>query len=261
MTNMESPQADFLAEIQRIVASAQEMGLVIRAMGAAALKLHCPRYAHLYNALERKLSDLDFVAYSKDLEKIEELFKKLNYRPRRLGYAISVGAYGERSIFDDALNQRIVDVFYDRLKMSHTIEFKDRLELDYPTISLADIFLQKTQIVNLNEKDMKDVIVLLREHNVGEIEKETVNLRRIVELLRDDWGFYHTVTTNLKRTKDCLEQFKPLSEQDREDVANKIVRLLDVIEKSPKSFRWRVRARVGTSKKWYDDVEETVRTY
>lgn len=117
------------------------------------------------------------------------------------------------------------------------------------------------QIVNLNEKDMKDTIVLLREHEVGETEKETVNVGYIVELLRDDWGFYYTVTTNLKRTKDCLRQFKPLSDQDREDVANKISRLLDAIEKSPKSFKWRMRARIGTSKKWYEDVEETVRTY
>jgi len=255
------PKADFVDEIKRIVASARETGLVIRAMGAAALKLHCPKYAYLYDALERKLSDLDFVAYSKDLKKVEELFERLNYKSRKLGYAISVGAYGERAMFEDAVNNRIVDVFYDRLNMCHMIEYKGRLELDYPTVPLADILLQKMQIVNLNEKDMKDTIVLLREHEVGETEKETVNVGYIVELLRDDWGFYYTVTTNLKRTKHCLRQFKPLSDQDREDVANKISRLLDAIEKSPKSFKWRMRARIGTSKKWYDDVEETVRTY
>jgi len=254
-------QEGFLEEIKRIVASGQEDGLLIRGMGAAALKLHCSKYAYLYDALERRLSDLDFVAYSKDLEKVEELFKRLNYKPRKLGYAISVGAYGERSIFDDAVNMRVVDVFYDRLKMSHTIEFKGRLELDYPTIPLADILLQKMQIHNLNEKDMKDTIVLFREHDVGETEKETVNAKRITGILRDDWGFYYTVTTNLNRTKACLPQFSQLSEHDREDVGNKIDRLLDAIEKSPKSFKWKMRARVGPSKKWYDDVEETVRTY
>jgi hypothetical protein len=255
------PRADFVDEIKRIVASAHETGLVIRAMGAAAVKLHCPEYAYLYNALERKLSDLDFVAYSKDLEKVEELFERLDYKTRKLGYAISVGAYGERSIFEDAINNRIADVFYDRLKMSHTIEYKGRLELDYPTVPLADILLQKMQIVNLNEKDLKDTIVLLREHEVGETEKETVNAGHIVELLRDDWGFYYTVTTNLKRTEECLGQFNQLSDQDRKDVADKIVRLLDAIEKSPKTLRWKMRAKIGTSKKWYDDVEETIRTY
>jgi len=246
-------------EARRVVARAEEVGIILRVMGATAVRLHCEKFADLYRALGRELSDLDFVGYSRDAKKVKELFERLNYTQRRLGYAIAVSAHGERYIFDDEKNNRVVDVFFDRLKMCHTVEFKDRLELDKPTITLADILLEKMQIVKLNEKDIKDTVVLLREHEIGDTEKETVNMRCIVGLLRDDWGFYHTVTTNLKTIEESLEKFDVLTKEDCDDVASKVRRLLDAIESETKSLKWKMRARVGTSKKWYEEVEETVR--
>ena len=38
--------------------------------------------------------------------------------------------------------------------MCHDIPFKDRLEIDYPTIPLAELLLEKMQIVQINEKDL-----------------------------------------------------------------------------------------------------------
>jgi hypothetical protein len=52
--------------------------------------------------------------------------------------------------------------------MNHIIEFKDRLEKDYPTIPLEELMLEKLQIVKINEKDIKDLIVLILEHEIGE---------------------------------------------------------------------------------------------
>ena len=34
---------------------------------------------------------------------------------------------------------------------------------------------------------------------------------------------------------------------------------LAIIEKEPKSVGWKLRARVGTKKQWYNDVEEVER--
>ncbi len=259
MDPVEGPVPDFLEEAKRIIAQADQIGVIVRLMGATAIKLHCPNFRHLYDTFDRKLTDLDFVAYSKDFKKVEDLFKRSSYVPRKLGYAIAVAAHGERAIFDDSLNNRVVDVFFDRLKMCHTIEFKGRLELDYPTITLADILLEKMQIVTLNEKDIKDTVVLIREHSIGDVDKETVNARYIADSLCEDWGFFYTVTTNLEKIKECLSQFGSLSVEDSDDVANKIDKLLESIRSKPKTLRWKMRARIGTSKKWYDDVEETVR--
>ena len=81
-----------------------------------------------------------------------------------------------------------VDVFFDRLDMNHIIDFKNRLELDFPTISLADLLLEKMQIVQINEKDIKDTIILLREHPVEDPDKETINANYVASLLAEDWA-------------------------------------------------------------------------
>ncbi len=70
------------------------------------------------------------------------------------------------------------------------------------------------QIVEINEKDLKDSIVLLRAHTVGDTDKDTINAKRIAKLLADDWGFYYTVTTNLKKLKDYTLMNKDLTEEE-----------------------------------------------
>ena len=58
---------------------------------------------------------------------------------------------GTRLIF---FGERVpmIDVFYDRLDYNHPIEYKGRLEADPYCVSLADLMLQKLQIVEINDK-------------------------------------------------------------------------------------------------------------
>jgi len=142
--------------------------------------------------------------------------------------------------------------------MSHTIDFRGRLEVDYPTISLADILLEKMQIHRINEKDVKDSIVLIRAHGLGDTDKESINEAYIAKLLSGDWGFHHTVTNNLNKTKLLLQDYN-IPPPDQEDVVSKIDRLLTRIENEPKSSKFKMRARIGEKKKWYNDVDETIR--
>jgi len=39
-------------------------------------------------------------------------------------------------------------------------------------------------------------------------------------------------------------------------VGERLTRILGYLEEEPKTLAWKLRARVGTSKKWYNDVEE-----
>jgi len=136
------------------------------------------------------------------------------------------------------------------------IDFRKRLELDFPTISLADLMLEKLQIVRLTEKDMKDTIVLLRAHNVGKADGETIDSGYMAELGAKDWGLFYTMTTNLQKILGSLAGFAALQPQDRADVKSKIDSLLETIEKKDKSMQWKMRARIGTKRKWYNDVSE-----
>jgi len=231
----------------------------MRLMGGFAIRLHCPKFDHLYDKLQRKPAlDLDLVTYSKFRPQIKKLFIELGYAPMK-GMALMFDTGRNRQVYTDEPNNRSVDVFFDRLEMCHTIDFKNRLELDNPTITLSDLFLQKAQICKINEKDIKDMMILLREHNVADNEKETVNMNFIAKLLSDNWGFWYTTKTNLGKAQEFLWEYKGLTDSDRQDIKSKIEKLLKTIEDEPKSLKWKMRSKIGTSKRWYTEVEELVR--
>lgn len=249
----EIPYSSFLEKIDGILKVAKKYGIEMRLMGAAAVKLHCPEFLYLHDQMERKLSDLDFMSLSKYRKVIKTLFKELNYT---IDQSLLYLTGGKRYIFYDSVDGIHVDVFFDRLEMCHTIDFRKRLTLDYPTIPLADILLEKMQIVELNEKDITDTIVLFREHEIGETDKETVNAGYIAKLLSGDWGFYYTVVTNLNKIKNSLSKYQTLTDVDRSNVETKINKTLEIIEKKPKSLKWKLRAKVGTKQKWYKEIGE-----
>jgi len=259
VTSNQKSGSDFIEEALRIVEEGAKRKIPLRLMGGFAIRLHCQSGERLYELLDRKPAyDLDFVTYGKYRPVMKKFFAELGYAPM-VSMALMFGTGKNRAVYKDEKHNRSVDIFYDRLEMCHVLEFKNRLELDNPTITLADLLLQKVQICKINEKDIKDIIILLREHQVGETEKETVNMGYIAKLLAKDWGFWYSTILNLKTTKEFLSGYKSLSDDDRNDVEAKINRIIKAMEDEPKSVQWKLRAKIGASKKWYADVEELVR--
>lgn len=250
---------EFEGEAVRIVDEAKKENLTLRVLGATAFRIHSPNNLKVHDQLTRAISDLDFMGYSKERDKIERFFTE------RLGYAavhaaLTPGLFAGRCIFiNKSGGNSHADVFLDKLEMNHVIDFKGRLEIDYPTITLADLLLEKLQIVHINEKDIKDSILLLLEHDIGEGDEETINMRRIAKIMGEDWGFYYTTTTNLKKIETFLPKYKILTEEQRCEISSKIDKVLQGIENTPKSLGWKIRARVGPSKRWYNEVEEVER--
>jgi hypothetical protein len=201
---------------------------------------------------------MDFITYSKFRPKTKDVFKQFGYVPY-MSLAMTGTTGRNRQIFNDSEGNRAVDVFFDKLEMCHVIDFTNRLELDSPTVPLAELLLQKTQIVELNEKDIQDTIVLLRACPLGDDDNNKINARHVAKALADDWGFWYTVTTNLHKIKEFLPNYGDLDAADKSGVTASIDALLDRIEKEPKTMKWRLRARVGTSRRWYTVVEEVVR--
>jgi hypothetical protein len=253
------PLSDYEQEALRVVQYAKEKGVTLRVIGAAALRIHCPNHVALHKALGRELTDLDFVGYEKQSDDIDKVFEDIGYDTKQYLSAMLDRSLRYRKFFYDTRNKRVSDVFLDRLEMCHVIDFRGRLEIDYPTVSLTDYLLAKMQIVRLNEKDIKDTIVLLIEHEVGDNDRQTVNADYISRLLSEDWGFYYTFTTNLNKIKQRVDGFDAIPPEEKQKFKQNADSLLKVIEKRPKSLKWRMRARVGTKQKWYNDVEEVVR--
>ena len=246
--------AEFEAEAKKIVQTGHENGVILRALGATAFRIHCPNHLKLHDEMNRTLSDLDFAAYSKAKNKVGDIMTKNGYLMDR--NAQMVMSISGRFVVTNPVSKLHADVFFDELSMCHKINFKGRLEKDFPTIPLAELLLEKMQIVKLNEKDLKDSILLIREHEVGPDDKESINYEHIADIMSKDWGFYYTFTTNMNKLREALKRYDVLGAEDRSDITTKIGKLLEHVDAKPKSMGWKMRASTGTKVKWYKDVEE-----
>jgi len=250
---------DFEKEIRRITSEADKRKIPLRILGGAAIRMHCPTHRGLYEKLKRvPKHDMDFVTYSKFRPLTKSLFVDLGYEPY-ISLMLTGATGRHRQIFNDKEGNKAIDVFLDKLEMCHVIDYKDRLEMDSPTVPLAELLLQKLQIVQTNEKDIQDTIILLTEHDLGKGDKEVINADYVAKVLANEWGFNYTVNANLGKVKEFLGKYEALSKSEKAVVSERIEKLEDRIEKEPKTLQWRLRAKVGPSVKWYNVVEEVQR--
>jgi hypothetical protein len=150
----------------------------------------------------------------------------------------------------------MIDVFFDKLDYNHPIDYRGRLEINPYCVSLADLMLQKLQIVQINDKDLKDAMLLLLAAPVSDTDKDAINVKYIAKLFSEDWGFYYTATTNLKKVKMAMAGVKALTDDQRAIISDKVDNFLKYIEDAPKSGKWKGRAKAGTSKPWYKEVSD-----
>jgi hypothetical protein len=274
------PTQVFLREAQETVEKAKTEGIILRILGGLSIAMHCQEHKEFAKRLGRigtgaiegqEYSDIDYVSYRNQREKIKELFDKLGYAKRRTTLS---SAASERQIYYHPKGWFYVDVFFDKLLVAnHPIDFKERLEIDCPTISVTDMLLEKIQIWEaFSTKDLKDCLLLLKAHDIKEKgEKESIDASYVAKLLAEDWGFWYTATTNLKKLKKFTSEMdklgveaeinpKLIEKEDRKEIAGKIEALLERVDSEPKPFGWKIRAKVGTKKRWYNPVErpETV---
>lgn len=243
----------FESEVKRIVEAGNRAELTLRLLGSLAFQTHCPQYGYLQAKMGRAYTDIDFAGYVKQARSIGDLLASLGYQEDKEIFVVTEGG---RAIFENPGNGLHVDVFYEKLDFCHVIRWNGRLELDSPTIPLAELLLEKMQIVKINEKDVIDTIMLLLEHPIGDIDAETINIAHVSRLCAEDWGLWRTTTMNLDKIKRLAHNYPQLSDEQKARVAAQVDAMLKWIDAEPKPLPWRLRARVGDRVKWYKDVDE-----
>src|SRR5207244_7024438 len=139
-----------------------------------------------------------------------------------------------------------------------TIPITQRIELDDRTIPLAELLLTKLQVVELNDKDLRDIATLLNAHEVGGADGEAINRDFIASLTADDWGLWRTVKLNLERVHDQIGSLS-LDAGAQTRIVERADALWERIERDEKSRKWRMRDRVGDRKRWYEVPDEVQR--
>jgi hypothetical protein len=246
----------FLEEACRLIDGAQKQGIILRVMGPIALHLYFPEYVDLYHRMERLgdrvFTDIDFASYGKCRGKAVPFFLAHDYEIEKRAAMISGNT--RHIYFGGAVP--MIDVFYDELSYNHPVNFRGRLENHPRCIALADLLLQKLQIVQINDKDLKDAMLLLLAGQLSEDDRSGINIKYVSKLMSDDWGFYYTSTNNLRKIKEAAAGVKALDDGQREIICARADEILSKIEAAPKSGNWQRRATTGTSKPWYNLVED-----
>jgi Uncharacterised nucleotidyltransferase len=250
--SMSSTLPGIVDEARRLLDAAASERVTIALLGGVAIRL---RADDVPAALDRDYKDLDFVVPKGRGRDAEQLLSGNGYQPEASFNAMNGN---ERMLFHDLDHGRQVDVFVGSFRMCHVIALGERLASGEPTVPLAELLLTKLQIVELNEKDVRDTVLLFHGHAVADHDDDTVNGRRIAELCAGDWGLWRTITRNLARCDELLSGYS-LTEADRHRVSARIAAVLEQIEEAPKSRGWKLRARIGERKRWYELPEEVER--
>jgi hypothetical protein len=253
---LQEQERRFLELLEELIAAGERHGAVMRVIGSLAFRIKCPDYKHIMYANRRYLTDVDFIAYKKQAAAVQDAFWELGWEENQTVLRL----FGDkRRIFYHPTEPVHSDIFLDKLAFCHPIDFRGRLELDAPTITLADLLLEKLQIVEINKKDLVDVLVLLSAHEVtdeaGSV--EAVDGARLAKLCSKSWGWWRTATMNLDKLLHFSEEY--LDPEQRPVVQRRLERLKELIDERSKSLGWHVRSWFGERFPWYDEVEEVER--
>ncbi len=241
-----------------LVEKARAQGIELRILGSLAYRLHCPANVTLFEEMSRDLTDVDLTASGKQRTEARAFLEAEGYEIDR---DLLVATEGSRYAFTDPGSGMVVDIFFDELYFCHPIPLRDRLHLDYPTITPTDLLLEKMQIVEINPKDIKDSLVLLLEHPIDSSDADAIDASYIAKILAADWGFYYTVTRNLEKLQHHVGDYGVLGHRGWEVVSERVNELRQAIEEEPKTSKWKMRARIGPRKRWYQEVAEKSKTY
>ena len=236
-----------------LVDEMQKNGATIRLLGAVAFSLHCPKFNKFQSQSNRYFTDLDFAGYFHQATVIRQILEDKGFIEDR---EVAVVYANSRLIYNNHETGLHIDVFLDKLEFCHTISWKGILELDFPTLPLAELLLEKMQIIKINEKDIIDTLMLLREHSIGDNDQDTINGKRISKMLANDWGFWRTVTMNLQKVVSIGSGYPWLEQEDLGIIQERIKQLRGLIDSAPKSTSWKIRNKIGDRVKWYKEVGE-----
>jgi hypothetical protein len=188
---------------------------MVRVLGGVAIAMQCPTAQE--PALARRYEDLDLVTTARSAYTVGELLQELGFAPEEQFNQLHGRS---RLLFESATCH--LDVLVDKLVMCHTLDLAKRINVTSGTVPLADLLLSKLQIVNLNDKDVRDIVAVLSDH----------------ELVRERLGALGLAPDQLDRVAARLDALRELGEACQ------------------KSMRWRARARMGERVPWYNDPEE-----
>jgi hypothetical protein len=239
---------DTISEAKNIIETSEIKGITLRLIGGIGVFYTCPSASKV--PFNRTYNDIDMIGLSHESRAITGILNELGYKSLMRFNAL----YGyNRLIFKNEKNGIKIDIFLDKFEMSHRFDFRSRIHLCKPSVPISDLLMSKLQVVNINEKDIKDALVIFLDHEFGNDPCNNVETEYINKYTSTNWGLYKTFTDNLKKILKFTSQIK-IYDYNKEVLNKKILFFSDELENSHKSIIWKMRSIIGARKKWYEDV-------
>jgi hypothetical protein len=270
---------DPLPEAFGLARGAAAAGLGLKLLGGLAVRVICPDFPPRLRAGQ----DMDFACLGKGRKAVATYLEQSGCVPDRRFNNLN----GDRQMYFNAPSGRPIDVMVDRLTMCHTLDFRPSFGQLPFTLDVVDVLLTKLQIVELNEKDARDLLQLLAAVPLSSDPGQgaggpapavvsgqaagpdpagpaaarqpgqVIDTGRFGKLLGSDWGWWRTVTGNLNKLAAlAAERPELLPPAPPLDPLRACRQLLDVAHAAPKSVKWKLRANVGDRVRWYELPEE-----
>jgi hypothetical protein len=251
-TDMEAT-GRLLEEGPQLARDAEQQGLTARLIGGVGIRILLGD--RFDPAFARPLHDIDLFTRRRDSRKLEGVIKEHGWQPSREFNALNGN---RRLLFNDPNSEAQIDVFVEAFEMAHPLPLADGLREPGLTLPGTELLMTKLQIVKLNEKDRDDCYALFNGCAIGDSGPVTIDPARIAHLTGHDWGLHHTFELNLARLSSDLGS-SSLPADRTNVIADGIAAVSTAMEAEPKSRGWRLRARIGERKQWYEEPEEVRR--
>ncbi|BAL81502.1 hypothetical protein [Caldisericum exile] len=233
-----------------LIDKAKAEGPNLRLLGGLAVYLNSPK-GRTIETLKREYKDLDFVVNRKGVKGLSRIFNENGLMEDKQFNAL----HGATRLLYYKGNEFQIDVFIGVFEQCHKIDLEQRITMLPYTISLGDVFLTKIQIHKMNEKDVKDLLMFLIDHDFGLENKVELNeLEYILSITSNDWGWYTTARDNLILLKDFSKDY--LTGKDYDRVQAVIGYIINAMDNAPKTLSWKMRSIIGRKMPWYDEPEE-----
>lgn len=239
-------------EARRLIQSAAELRLTLRALGTIAVHWHCHNL-HPWVRIPAQYLTLEFCGLEREAGPLLSRLPLLGYQPNQRFNTF----YGNRRLtFDGRAAEFRVQIFLDVFEMYHRLNVTRYLRDEPYSLSPTLLFLTRLQTVDITEDQLRELSALCLDHELqsagGVADK--IDLAFIRDLCADDWGWFKTTQLNLTKLNSHAVTW--LDSAERWKLKEWIQQLSQSIEQAPKSLRWRARARLGESTRWYQIPEQ-----
>ena len=227
---------------REIIRALHEAGAAAGLLGGLAVAELCPSAAS-GGPFAREYKDIDLATVSPHGPVVAKTLDKMGLVADR---SFNLLHGHERLYFWHEPGQFQVDVFVDRFRLCHVLPLHEAVGLT-PTIEAGMLLMTKLQIVQVNEKDLMDSAALLLDRY-----PDDMNLKRIDQMIGEDWGLWRTASETLARVADYGAdrgtEGRAVGERARDLRAR--------WDQVPKTLKWKMRARIGDRVRWYEEPEE-----